>query len=163
MNKKKAIFNSAIVLYFVVCFEILNPAFAGDTLTMLTWVANFHKVRSLRRYKLIRAKDQTVVARAETDWVFVNARTGRPLTIPDEIKNTLPLVGPPVAPAGNDDFGSLFLDEDEPESGGEISRYAPSIRASGDAADRGGQSILYLPPSARFCDARIRLRPGDYG
>jgi len=78
--------------------EYLNPAFAGDTLTMLTWVANFHKVRSLRKYKIIRAADQTVVARAETDWVFVNARTGRPLSIPDDIKKTLPLVGKEVEP-----------------------------------------------------------------
>ncbi len=78
--------------------EYLNPAFASDTLIALTWVANFHKVRSLRKYKLIRAEDQSVVARAETDWVFVNARTGRPLTIPDDVKNTLPLVGKEMEP-----------------------------------------------------------------
>jgi len=78
--------------------EYLNPAFAGDTLTMLTWVANFHKVRSLRKYKIIRAQDQTIVARAETDWVLVNAKTGRRLTIPDEIKDTLPLVGKEMEP-----------------------------------------------------------------
>ncbi|HTX21237.1 MAG TPA: thioesterase family protein [Candidatus Aquilonibacter sp.] len=78
--------------------EYLAPAFAGDTLTMLTWVANFQKVRSLRKYKIIRAADQAVVARAETDWVFVNAKTGRPLVIPDEIKITLPLVGKEMEP-----------------------------------------------------------------
>ena len=78
--------------------EYLAPAFAGDTLTMLTWVANFHKVRSLRKYKIIRTNDQTIVARAETDWVFVNAKTGRPLTIPDDIKDTLPLVGKEMEP-----------------------------------------------------------------
>ncbi len=78
--------------------EYLAPAFAGDTLSMLTWVVNFKKVRSLRRYKLIRAADQTVVARAETDWVFVNAKTGRPQTIPDEVKNTLPIIGKEMEP-----------------------------------------------------------------
>jgi len=78
--------------------EYLAPAFAGDTLTMLTWVANFHKVRSLRKYKLIRAQDQTIVARAETDWVLVNAKTGRPLAITDDIKQTLPLVGKEMEP-----------------------------------------------------------------
>ena len=67
--------------------EYLNPAFAGDALTVLTWVANFRKVRSLRRYKFIRAADRTVLAQGETDWVFVDAGTGRPRTIPDEIKN----------------------------------------------------------------------------
>ena len=68
--------------------EYLNPAFAGYALTVLTWVANFRKVRSLRRYKFIRAADQTVLAQGETDWVFVDAGTGRPRAIPDEIKNT---------------------------------------------------------------------------
>ncbi len=78
--------------------EYLAPAFAGDTLTMLTWVVNFQKVRSLRKYKIIRTADQAVVARAETDWVFVNAKTGRPMTIPDEVKNTLPVVGKEMEP-----------------------------------------------------------------
>lgn len=64
--------------------EYLAPAIAGDTITVLTWVVNFQKVRSLRKYKILRAADQTVVARAETDWVFVNAKTGRPQTIPYE-------------------------------------------------------------------------------
>ena len=71
--------------------EYLSPAFAGDTLALFTWVANFQKVRSLRKYKVVRPSDQSVIARAETDWVFVNAKTGRPMTIPDEVKNTLPV------------------------------------------------------------------------
>jgi acyl-CoA thioester hydrolase len=69
--------------------EYLSPAFAGDAVTILTWIANFRKVRSLRRYKCIRAADGTVLAQGETDWVFVDATTGRPRAIPDEIKNAL--------------------------------------------------------------------------
>ena len=72
--------------------EYLRPAFEGDTITVLTWVANFQKVRSLRKYKLIRAGDKTIVAQAETDWVFVDAKTGRPRMIPDAITKTLPVV-----------------------------------------------------------------------
>ena len=78
--------------------EYLAPAFVGDILTMLTWVANFQKVRSLRKYKIMRAADQALVARAETDWVFVNAKTGRPLKIPDEVKSPLPVVGKEMEP-----------------------------------------------------------------
>lgn len=73
--------------------EYLRPAFAGDTVTVLTWVADFRKVRSLRKYKFLRAADSTVLAQAETDWVFVDARTGRPMAIPDEIKNAFVIVG----------------------------------------------------------------------
>lgn len=72
--------------------EYLSPAFAGDKITLLTWPSNFQRVRSLRKYKFFRAKDHTVIAQAETDWVFVNAKTGRPLSIPVEVKNTLPVV-----------------------------------------------------------------------
>ena len=72
--------------------EYLRPAFAGDTVTVLTWVSDFRKVRSLRKYKFIRAADSTVLAQTETDWVFVDAKTGRPMAIPDEIKNAFEIV-----------------------------------------------------------------------
>lgn len=78
--------------------EYLRPAFAGDAITVLTWVADFRKVRSLRKYKFIRAADSAVLAQAETDWVFVKAGTGRPLAIPDAVKNTLPVVSPDQEP-----------------------------------------------------------------
>jgi acyl-CoA thioester hydrolase len=72
--------------------EYLRPAFLGDTLSVMTWVVNFRRVRSLRRYKFVRPKDNSVIARGETYWVFVDAKTGRPLTIPEEIQNTFELV-----------------------------------------------------------------------
>jgi acyl-CoA thioester hydrolase len=72
--------------------EYHRPAFAGEEITVLTWVANFRKVRSLRRYKFIRVKDHAVLARGETDWVFVDAKTGRPRAIPDHIKNAFEIV-----------------------------------------------------------------------
>jgi len=78
--------------------EYLRPAFAGDTITVLTWVANFRRVGSLRKYKIIRAGDEAVVAQAETDWVFVDAKCGRPRKIPDEIKKTLPVVSKEMEP-----------------------------------------------------------------
>jgi acyl-CoA thioester hydrolase len=65
--------------------EYLSPAFAGDVLTVLTWVADFRKVRSLRGYKFVRAADQKVLAQGETEWVLVDASTGRPRGIPNEM------------------------------------------------------------------------------
>ena len=72
--------------------EYLSPAFAGQPIAIFTWVADFRKVRSLRRYKFVRAADQKVLARGETDWVFVDARSGRPRAIPIEIKNAFVIV-----------------------------------------------------------------------
>jgi acyl-CoA thioester hydrolase len=63
--------------------EYLKPAFLNDEITVLTWVADWRKVRSLRRYRFIR--NQTVLAEGETDWVFVDASTGRPKQITQEI------------------------------------------------------------------------------
>lgn len=72
--------------------ECLSPAFAGDVLTVLTWVADFRKVRSLRRYRFIRAADQKVIAQGETDWVFIDVSSGRPRGIPREITDLFELV-----------------------------------------------------------------------
>jgi acyl-CoA thioester hydrolase len=65
--------------------EYFSPAFAGDSLLIQTWVADFRRVRSLRRYKIIRKSDNALLAEGETDWVFVDAATSRPRAIPKEI------------------------------------------------------------------------------
>jgi acyl-CoA thioester hydrolase len=72
--------------------EYLSPAYGGDQIVVLTWVANFRKVRSLRRYKFIRANSHTVLAHGETDWVFIDAKSGRPRAIPDDIRESFQLV-----------------------------------------------------------------------
>jgi acyl-CoA thioester hydrolase len=78
--------------------EYLSPAFAGETINVLTWVADFRKVRSLRRYRFVRAADQKVLAEGETDWVLVDASTGRPRVVPEELANLFELI--PDEPSG---------------------------------------------------------------
>ncbi|MCB1226884.1 MAG: acyl-CoA thioesterase [Verrucomicrobiales bacterium] len=72
--------------------EYLKPAFAGETITIHTWVANFRRVRSLRRYRFLRPSDNAVLAEGETDWVFVDTVTGRPRSIPASILQLLPIL-----------------------------------------------------------------------
>jgi acyl-CoA thioester hydrolase len=72
--------------------EYLRPAFAGDALALLTWVASFERSSSPRRYLFYRAADRTVVARAETLWVFVDLRTGAPVRIPAELRSAFEVV-----------------------------------------------------------------------
>ncbi len=67
--------------------EYLLPAFAGDKLIVRTWVAAMKKVTSLRRYQIIRQFDRQVLAKAETNWAFVDHKTGKPMRIPAEIIN----------------------------------------------------------------------------
>ena len=72
--------------------EYLSPAFAGDEIEALTWVADFRKVRSLRRYKFVRTADQITLARGETDWVFMDAQKGRPRSIPENVSGAFDLL-----------------------------------------------------------------------
>jgi acyl-CoA thioester hydrolase len=65
--------------------EYLRPAFAGEEIIVLTWVSNFRRVQSLRKYKIIRVKDNAVLVEGETDWVFVDAQTGRLRSIPKNV------------------------------------------------------------------------------
>lgn len=70
--------------------EYLSPAYAGDGIEVETWVTGFHRVRSLRRYRFVRTSDGKLLARGETDWVFVGAN-GRPRAIPDPVRACFPL------------------------------------------------------------------------
>ena len=73
--------------------EYLAPAFAGEPLVAQTWVASFGRVRSLRRYEFLRARDGRLLVRGETDWVLVNAATGRPCAIPESIHQAFQATG----------------------------------------------------------------------
>lgn len=65
--------------------EYLRPAFLGDPILIVTWVATAQKVRSLRRYRFYHGETQALLAKGETEWIFVDAQTGRPKAIPPEV------------------------------------------------------------------------------
>jgi acyl-CoA thioester hydrolase len=71
--------------------EYFLPAFAGQEIEIKTWVENIRRVRSLRKYEFVRKSDGRVLVQGETDWVFVDAKTGTPLPIPQEIAGILGL------------------------------------------------------------------------
>ena len=65
--------------------EYLRPAFAGDRIQVRTWVVNIRRARSLRCYRFIRVTDGKLLVKGDTDWVFVDAKTGAPRPVPKEI------------------------------------------------------------------------------
>jgi acyl-CoA thioester hydrolase len=65
--------------------EYLLPAFAEEEIEIKTWVENVRRVRSLRKYEFVRKSDGKVLVRGETDWVFVDVKTGTPRAIPEEV------------------------------------------------------------------------------
>ncbi len=66
--------------------KYLQPAFAGETIGVQTWVVNFRKVRSTRRYRFIRLPEQTLLAEGATDWINVDATTGKPRPVPKPVQ-----------------------------------------------------------------------------
>jgi len=65
--------------------QYLLPAFTGEEIEIKTWVENIRRVRSLRKYEFMRKADGQVIVRGETDWVFVDVKTGAPRAIPEEV------------------------------------------------------------------------------
>jgi acyl-CoA thioester hydrolase len=63
--------------------EYLLPAFAGEEVTAQTWPDTLRAATSARR-TLFRRGDQ-LLASAETTWVLLDARTGRPRRVPAEM------------------------------------------------------------------------------
>lgn len=89
--------------------EYLQPAYPGDQVVVQTWVADMKKVTSTRKYRILRynAKssspamnataqphpkpeetgDETLLAVAHTQWVYIDFQTRGPKRIPTEIAN----------------------------------------------------------------------------
>ena len=72
--------------------DYLRPAFAGERLTVLTWISSFEERESMRHCLFWRERDRKVLARARTLWVFVNAATGRARSIPEEVRSSFDAV-----------------------------------------------------------------------
>jgi len=71
--------------------EYLTPAHEGDLIEARTWVADFRRVGSLRHTEFERISDKRLIARGETEWVYVNEKSGRPSAIPDSVRNAFPV------------------------------------------------------------------------
>jgi acyl-CoA thioester hydrolase len=73
--------------------EYLRPALLGDEITVYTWVAAMMERNSPRRTLFLRnASRRQILARAETQWTFVDIRRGRSIPIPDEVRSAFEIV-----------------------------------------------------------------------
>jgi len=69
----------------------------GDSVEVKTWVADFRRVRSRRMYEIRLTGSEELVARAYTDWAFMDSIKRRPVTIPPKMVTTFFPEGPPEA------------------------------------------------------------------
>jgi acyl-CoA thioester hydrolase len=65
--------------------EYLRPLRYGDSVEVTTWVGDFRRVRSRRFYELRHPGSDELIAKASTDWVYIERETGRPARVPDEM------------------------------------------------------------------------------
>lgn len=72
--------------------EYLLPAFLGEEIEVHTWISEVKRVRARRKYEFVRKSDGRVLVKGETDWVFVDAKTGKPSTIPAEVTEFFPVL-----------------------------------------------------------------------
>ena len=66
--------------------EYFLQAFKGEEVEVRTWVEDLRKVRSLRMYEFVRKSDGKTLVKGESDWVFMDMKTGRPKAIPVEVE-----------------------------------------------------------------------------
>jgi len=69
----------------------LKPAFEGDALIIKTWVANMKSAISVRQYEIFNDAGE-MLAKAETNWAFVNYEKQRPTRIPEEVASSFVIV-----------------------------------------------------------------------
>ena len=63
----------------------IAATFDNDELIIGTWIAtNDNRFNSKRKYQIIRLDDNKTILRAETDWVSMNTKNGKPQHMPEE-------------------------------------------------------------------------------
>lgn len=92
----------------------IRPLTYGESAVVRTWVEDFRRVRSSRRYEIRLADSGELVATARSEWVYLDSQTSRPASVPTEMVTAFfgsdyaggagekrePFPEPPPPPAG---------------------------------------------------------------
>jgi acyl-CoA thioester hydrolase len=70
----------------------LQPAFAGQEVTVVTWIAAMKSARCQRRYKIVRPNDRAILASAETEWAYISFASGAPIRVPSEVIGSFDII-----------------------------------------------------------------------
>ena len=73
-------------------------AMEGDSIIIRTWVADIAKFASLRKYWVCRSADETILAKVETRWVYVDLSQPKVIAIPETLKTQLRVCDPAPSP-----------------------------------------------------------------
>jgi acyl-CoA thioester hydrolase len=59
---------------------------------VVTWISDFKKITSLRKYKVLRVADEKLLATGQTNWAFINTKNGMLKRIPQELEDAFGIV-----------------------------------------------------------------------
>ena len=69
----------------------LKPAYENDTLSIKTWVSDMKSATSRRHYEILNSAG-VILAKASTNWAFINFKTEKPTRVPLEVAQCFELV-----------------------------------------------------------------------
>jgi len=78
--------------------DYLQPLLWNDEVDVVSYVIEFRRIQSRRYYEFRRVADNALVAKASTNWVFLNMETNQPARIPIEMIHDFAPDGLPDAP-----------------------------------------------------------------
>ena len=84
--------------------ECFRPLMYDDVFEIKTWVADFRRVRSRRRYEFRKPGSDDLIARGTTDWVYIDQATQRPVNVPPEMIRAFAPDGEEVVRQARDSF-----------------------------------------------------------
>jgi acyl-CoA thioester hydrolase len=66
--------------------EYLASGYLGDRLELKTFIPDkIEGARSVRKYEFTKLPERKLLVKAETHWVYIDVKSGRPKSIPEEI------------------------------------------------------------------------------
>lgn len=71
--------------------EYIRSANLGDVLEIRTHVSGLAGAKAIRPTEILRASDGALLARAETTWGFLDIASGRPVRVPQRVREAFGL------------------------------------------------------------------------
>jgi len=65
--------------------DYLQPAYEGQQLVVATWPCAMVRFNAMRRHQIIRLSDGVTLARAMTQWIYLDTKTGKPRRMEPEL------------------------------------------------------------------------------
>jgi YbgC/YbaW family acyl-CoA thioester hydrolase len=69
-----------------ISIEYIQSAFMGETIIVRTWIETVGKRGVTVRFQMLKKADESLVTEGKAVFILVNARTGKPEVIPDDVK-----------------------------------------------------------------------------